>query len=126
VKDNTNKEVIRSSSGQFVKGVSGNPKGRPKGAKNRITELKEQAELALREAVDPETIKAIFASMAAEALEGNVQAAKLIFDKFVSNAKTESDAGEDNPEIIIRIKNLSTSDLEIEEAEIIDHEDTNG
>ena len=124
--ENSDKEVIRSSSGQFVKGTSGNPKGRPKGAKNRITELKEAAELALREAVDPETITAIFASMAAEAMNGNVAAAKLILDKFVTNAKTESDQGEDNPEIIIRIKNLSHNDVEIEEAEIIDQEDQNG
>jgi hypothetical protein len=121
--ENTDKEVIRSSSGQFVKGASGNPKGRPKGAKNRITELKEAAELALREAVDPETIKRIFQSMAAEALDGNVQAAKLILDKFVTNAKVEQERGEENPEIVIKIKNLSNAPVEIEEAEIIEHED---
>jgi hypothetical protein len=109
--ENTDKEVIRSSSGQFVKGVSGNPKGRPKGAKNRITELKEAAELALREAVDPETIKRIFQSMAAEALDG------------VTNAKVEQERGEENPEIVIKIKNLSNAPVEIEEAEIIEHED---
>lgn len=124
VEKKTNKEVVRSPSGKFVKGVSGNPKGRPKGAKNRITQLKEEAELALREAVDPETIKSIFASMAAEAMNGNVQAAKLILDKFVTNAKTESDIGEDNNEIVVRIRNLTGHDLEIEEAEIIDQEDS--
>lgn len=41
--------LTRTDSGHFPKGVSGNPKGRPKGSRNQITLLKESLELQLRE-----------------------------------------------------------------------------
>jgi len=121
-----NKEVIRSPSGQFAPGQSGNPKGRPKGKRNRITELNEDMELALREGANPEVVKAIIASMAAEAMEGNVQAAKLILDKFMPNVKVAQEHGEDNPEIIIKIENLTQAEVTIEPGEVIEHEESNG
>lgn len=124
--ENSDKEVIRSPSGQFVKGVSGNPKGRPKGIKNRITELKEEVEVVVRETVTPERIRNVFEAMYNEALAGNVQAGKLILDKFITNAKEAKEGGEEAPEITIRIRNLTGSAVEVEEAEIIDQEDDNG
>jgi hypothetical protein len=118
------KEVIRSPEGKFVKGKSGNPKGRPKGAKNRITELKQEMELTLREGLNPDVLKAVIASMVAEALEGNVSAAKLILDKVMQNAKTDDDSGEDRPEIVINIKNLTAKDLhEATGGRVIEHEE---
>lgn len=124
--EKTTKEVVRSPSGQFVKGTSGNPRGRPKGAKNRITELKEEMELVLREGVDPDTLKSILVSMVAEAQNGNVQAAKLILDKFMTNAKVEQEQGEKQDEIVFKIVNLTREDVTIEEGVIIDQEDSNG
>lgn len=118
-----NKEVVRSPDGQFLPGKSGNPAGRPKGAKNRITELKQEMELVLREGVNPEVLKSIIASMAAEAMGGNVQAAKLILDRFMSNASTSDDDNESNPEIIIKIQNLTPQKLKDVVGETIDNED---
>lgn len=107
-----NKEVIRSDQGQFLPGKSGNPKGRPKGTKNRITELKQEMELVLREGINPDVLKKILASMANEAISGNVQAAKLILDRFITNASSAEDDGEANPTLVIEIKNLTPQAIE--------------
>jgi hypothetical protein len=119
-----NKEVVRSPSGTFLPGKSGNPAGRPKGKKNRITELKQDMELALREGLNPEVLKAVLASMVTEALEGNVTAAKLILDKVMENAKSSEESGEESPEIIITINNLTKEDLiEATGGRVLEHEE---
>ena len=41
--------IKRDEEGKFPTGVSGNPKGRPKGSRNQITLLKESLELELRQ-----------------------------------------------------------------------------
>lgn len=83
--------VARGEDGRFVPGVSGNPKGRPKGSKNRITELKMTMEQALRENLDANDVQNVINAMLKEALAGNVSAGKLILDKVLSNAKMEED-----------------------------------
>lgn len=87
-------DLARNDDGTFVKGVSGNPAGRPKGAKNHIIELKQALEVAVRQNMSSEDITAIVDSMVKKAKAGNVGAAKLILDKAVSNAKTEEDSAE--------------------------------
>lgn len=128
------KEVIQSpdgrdpETGKFLPGSSGNPKGRPKGAKNRITELKENMELALREGFNPEVVKAVAASMVAEALNGNVQAGKYILDKFMTNAGSGDDKGEvTNAEYVFIVKGMTEDDLPKEvRGETINHEENHG
>lgn len=101
----------RNPDGTFPKGVSGNPAGRPKGRKNQITELKQDLEIAVRDAISPKEIKAVVTKMVQLALEGNVGAGKLILDKVLSNAKE----GEEEKEmsgglkIIIEHANLDVS-----------------
>ncbi len=106
------KEVKHLPNGQWPKGTSGNPKGRPKGSKNRLTELQEEAELALRENINPEVLKAVLANLVAEALGGNVQASKYIIDKFMANRKSVEDVQErQNTEYVFVIKDLTEDDL---------------
>jgi hypothetical protein len=119
------KEVVRSPDGKFLPGKSGNPAGRPKGTKNRIKQLKEDMELVLREGVNPDALKGILVSLVAEAQTGNVQAAKLILDKFMTNAKVEEERGEDTPEIVISIKNLTRDEISVT-GEVIDQEESHG
>lgn len=119
----TNK-VTRNKAGQFVKGRSGNPKGRPVGSKNRIVEMKRSLEVAIREHLDPKQVNAIVQSMVAEALNGNVSAGKLILDKVMSNASMSEDGGEEQPEIVIKIENLTPQHLQDVEGEIIDQKET--
>lgn len=101
------KEVIRDRTGKFVRGVSGNPNGRPVGSKNRIAELKQNMELAIREHMNPKEIRAIVNAMVKEAKGGNVQAAKLILDKVMTNATGNEEAGETDNRIIIKIENYT-------------------
>ena len=69
--------VTRDELGRFLKGVSGNPVGRPQGSKNKATILREMLdEVALGE-VAKEYVEVIEA-MIREAKAGNVAAAKLI------------------------------------------------
>lgn len=116
------KEVIRDQKGRFPKGVSGNPKGRPLGAKNRIVKAKQELEVLLREdIVNAEQIRTIWLSMVAEAQNGNVSAAKLILDKVMSNAKVDEDVNEGRDGITIKIENVT---LPGREKEVIEGEFT--
>lgn len=118
------KEVAqRDDKGRFVKGASGNPVGRPKGTKNEIAEMKRNLELAVRKNINEREINGIIQSMIAEALNGNVTAGKLILDKVMSNARLDDDEGEDKPEIVIKIENLTPQHLKDVQGETIDQED---
>jgi hypothetical protein len=97
----------RKPDGSFAKGVSGNVKGRPKGAKNKITAKKQELELAVRDNISDHQISMIVQAMVAEAQAGNVQAAKLILDKTISNAKLDDGDTSDDGKVIVQIDNLT-------------------
>lgn len=99
--------LARTDKGQFPKGVSGNPSGRPPGRKNQITTLKQDMELAIRQHVRPEKIKRIVEKMANKAANGNVAAAKLILDHFLSKMTDTEDAADKSGGITIRIENAT-------------------
>lgn len=69
-----NTGAIQESS-KFKKGQSGNPKGKPKGARNKSTLA---AEALLEGSLDK-----ICKRVEEEALNGNMQAAKMILDRFI-------------------------------------------
>jgi hypothetical protein len=66
----------------FEKGKSGNPNGRPKGAKSKAVLIRDQLINALeKDAVN--VVKAIVK----KALEGDMQAAKIIMDRLIPQQK---------------------------------------
>ena len=70
---------------QFKKGQTGNPKGRPKGAKNIKTELAEelQEKIVVRENGKPMVVsrqRAILKSLEAKALKGDTRAANVLLN----------------------------------------------
>jgi hypothetical protein len=101
-------EVARTDTGQFEKGVSGNPAGRPKGRKNEIIELKQDLEIAIRKHLTPDKVARIVDKMVQLAENGRVGAAKLLLDKVVSNAR-DGDEMDDKSRggITIRIENAT-------------------
>jgi len=111
------KEVIRENNGRFVKGKSGNPKGRPLGAKNRITKAKQELEALLREdIVRPKDIRDVWNALLDEAKAGNVSAAKIILDKTISQATGSDDEVKEGGGFTIKVKNLTIAGAEPEEA----------
>lgn len=109
----------RGPDGRFLPGKSGNPAGRPLSAKNQITVKKQQLELAVRDNVHPDEITEIVKSMIKLAKEGSVQAAKLILDKTVSNARDAEDVQKDDGGIRVVIENVTVG----REPETIEAED---
>lgn len=96
-------ELARTKTGQFAPGQSGNPKGRPIGSKNRVNALKITLEEGWREG-NFEKIEAIMNSVVEDALNGDKQARKMIWDACISKAnisEAKSDASE-APQIVIR------------------------
>ena len=65
--------------GKYKKGFSGNPKGKPKGARNKST--------LAAEALLEGSLEKICKKIEEEALNGNMQAAKMILERFLPPRK---------------------------------------
>lgn len=83
-------KLVRTVEGQFIKGVSGNPVGRPKGSKNKVTLLKLSAEEAFRER-NQNQIDAVLDEILHAALEGDKSARKMVWDACMSKAQVAED-----------------------------------
>lgn len=99
----------RDDDGKFIKGQSGNPRGRPAGGKNRITQLKQDLEIAIREKVSVRRIANVVDKMLELAEGGDKGAAKIILDKFVSMARDGEDTVDNRPTIHVTITNEAKS-----------------
>lgn len=124
--------AIRDDQGRFLTGQSGNPAGRPTGTKNKIVQLKQDLELAVRENVKIEDIQEIISAMVKEAKAGSIGAAKLILDKTVSNAKDPEDPDAGSGGIRVVIENFTVNQAmdqlpkpPIEGEKVVNQEDTN-
>ena len=83
-------ELMRTADGQFIEGKSGNPKGRPKGSKNKVTLFKLQAEEAFRSR-NVERIDIVLDLILTAALDGDSQARKMVWDACMSKAALAED-----------------------------------
>lgn len=79
----------RDETGRFL--TSGNPKGRPKGSKNRVTLLKLMAEEAVREDNSDDMLK-VARLVIDQAMEGDSRSQKLVWDAIVSKGTTDDRA----------------------------------
>ena len=94
----------RRPDGTFMKGVSGNAAGRPKGSKNQITLLKQALELQLREQAEPEMAEVLQTAIAL-AKEGNVAMIKLLLEMHMS--KGSSDEAKASEKVAIQINSMA-------------------
>jgi hypothetical protein len=83
-------ELVRTADGQFIEGKSGNPKGRPKGSKNKITLLKLQAEEEFRMG-NTDRIQIVLDLILQAAMDGDAQARKMVWDANMSKAALAED-----------------------------------
>lgn len=83
-------KLVRNVEGQYVEGTSGNPLGRPKGSKNRITLLKMASEEAWRER-NANKLDLVLDMILGDALDGDKASRKMIFDAIISKANVQED-----------------------------------
>jgi hypothetical protein len=83
-------DLVRTAEGQYIKGVSGNPAGRPIGSKNKVTVLKLAAEEAFRDR-NTNAIDAVLDQILTAALEGDKAARKMVWDSCMSKANIGED-----------------------------------
>ena len=102
-----NEVTERAKDGTFLPGSSGNLNGRPLGRKNKLTQMKQDLEIAVRDHLQPRRIRSIINKMCEEAENGSVGAAKLILDKVLSNARDGEDAAESSGTFVFQVKNLT-------------------
>lgn len=104
--DNTNAPV---KVGRFQKGVSGNPNGRPKGSKNKITLMKLALEGELRAQLKPHMAE-ILATALQKAKEGDPAMIKLLLDKTLPTSKAGDDEAPAKEKVQIFIDRLPERD----------------
>lgn len=102
------KDVTPRKSTQFQKGQSGNPRGRPKGSKNKSTLLREamqqKADRMLSREV-PEVLKTVIRA----AKQGDMSAAKMILDRAVPVKKADDGNDDAGKQLVqITIQNLTS------------------
>ena len=104
--EHENKPVIK---GRFVKGQSGNPAGRPKGSKNRITMMKLALEGELR-AQMKDHMAEILAVAITKAKQGDPAMVKLLIDKTIPTSKAADDETPAKEKVQIFIDRLPDRD----------------
>ncbi len=115
-------KLVRNEKGQFVEGKSGNPLGRPKGSKNKITIAKLMVEEAFREG-HANKILHVLELVLNQALEGDKTSQKLVWDSAMSKqAVAEDKTAANKQQITVHTMNVTKD--QINEGEIIDEEET--
>lgn len=120
--DQKSGQLVRRADGTFVKGQSGNPLGRPKGSKNKISEIKLLTEQAVRSGRLEDMIS-VCEQIIAQAMDGDSRSQKMVWDAMISKASSVEDkAAGTKQQIEIGVMNVERPRATPIEGEIIDVE----
>ena len=93
----------------FQKGISGNPNGRPKGSKNKITLMKLALEGELRTQMKPHMAQILSVAIQ-KAIDGDQAMIKLLLDKTLPTTKASEDDAPAKEKVQIFIDRLPDRD----------------
>jgi hypothetical protein len=93
----------RNQNGQFKKGESGNPAGRPLGSKNKVTIMQTALQEGWLEG-NRDKIEEVLNSVVEDALQGDNAARKMIWEANIAKPSLKEEAGdkEQAPQILIK------------------------
>jgi len=115
--DENNLPAIRTTKGQFVKGQTGNPNGRPKGSRNAITLTRLATEHELRDFFKPHA-KKVLARAVDIALKGDpsnpatIAMIRTLLDKSMSSLRNEDVGDSKDNTVIVQFNRLLGSRVE--------------
>lgn len=105
----------------FKKGASGNPAGRPKGSKNRITLMKLALEGELRSSLKSHAQDILDVAIQL-AKSGDTSMLKLLIDKMIPTSKALEDEVPGKERINIAISRLPQESVLVNGERVIEHE----
>lgn len=111
-------ELQRNAKGQFVKGASGNPAGRPVGVRSQTTQVKEFIEQALANDLKDDALEILGVAIK-KAKAGDNAMIKLLLGDMLAEVRRESGEKADKSVNII-IENMTQEPVGI----TIDHEES--
>lgn len=112
------KQEVQKSTGRFPKGKSGNPKGRPKGSKNKVSLIREGIEGQLVEASEKDALD-IYKKTVAMAKAGDTTCIKILMDRMWPAGRPDDRAEKSGGGINIIIKGLEIEDPKVIEGEVV-------
>jgi len=118
--DNTSGQQLATTRG-FKKGISGNPNGRPKGSKNKITLMKLALEGELRAQLKHDAQEILKVAINA-AKSGDTAMLKLLIDKMIPTSRAMEDEAPTQDKINIAITRLPPEEKLIVNNKVIEHE----
>jgi hypothetical protein len=105
----------------FIKGQSGNPAGRPKGSKNKITLMKLALEGELRTSLRGHAQEILDVAITL-AKSGDTSMLKLLIDKMIPTSKALEDEIPQKEQINIAITRLPDEGVVINQTKVIEHD----
>jgi hypothetical protein len=101
----------RTPKGTFPKGVSGNPAGRAKGSRNKITLVRLETEEALRDMLAPRAKKLLRKAMAIamdDKHPGQTKMLTTLLDKTLSSLRNEDVGEAKDTNVVVNINDLTS------------------